>query len=150
MTPRVRVLLGWVLAVVVAAVGGTMVQVQLNAAELAALGVPVPFAERVGMFAHDLVRFTPLYAGLVAAGFIVAWPVAAGLARLRPRWRSGLFPLAGFTAIATILAAMQWALPITAISAARTPLGATLLCAAGALAGLVYTALTRPQKSSSA
>ncbi|NKI35557.1 hypothetical protein HFP89_10310 [Wenzhouxiangella sp. XN79A] len=150
MTRRVRVVLGWVLAVVVAALGGTLVQVWTNAAALVALGVPVPLGERLGMLAHDLVRFAPLYAALIAAGFIVAWPVAAGLARLRPGWRSALFPLAGFTALATLLLAMQWALPITAIAAARTPLGVTLLCLAGALAGLVYVVVTRPQKSSSA
>jgi peptidoglycan/LPS O-acetylase OafA/YrhL len=102
------------------------------------------------MLAHDLVHFAPLYAAVIAAGFIIAWPVAAGLARWRPRWRSSLFPLAGFVALAAILVAMNAALPITAISAARSPSGITGLCLAGALAGLVYVLLTRSQKSSSA
>ena len=150
MTARVRVVLGWSLAVIVAASAGTLVQVHLNAEALAALGVAVPLGERFGMLAHDLVHFAPLYAALIAAGFIVAWPAAAGLARWKRPWRAWLFPLAGFTAVATILLAMQSALPVTAISAARTPVGATLLCLAGALAGLLYVALTPRQKSSSA
>jgi hypothetical protein len=150
MTPRVRVFLGWLLAVLIAAVGGTLVQVQSNAAALGALGPSVPLADRATMLIHDLVHFAPTYAALIAAGFIVAWPVAGGLARWRPRWRAVLFPLAGFAALATILVAMKWALPITAIAAARTPLGATLLCLAGAVAGLAYVFLTRPQESASA
>lgn len=150
MTARVRVLVGWLLAVVLAAVGATLVEVQMNAAALAELGTPVPLGERFGMLAHDLVRFTPPLAALIAAAFVVAWPVAAGLARWRPRWRPWLFALAGFTAVATILLAMQLALPVTVIASARSPLGATLLCLAGAFAGLVYPAVARAQKSSSA
>lgn len=147
MTRRARVLMGWLLAVIVAAVGGTLVEVQMNAAALAGLGAPVSVAERIGMLLHDLVRFTPLFGALIAAAFIVAWPVAAGLARWRPGWRGGLFPLAGFTALATILVVMQWALPITVIASARSPLGATFLSLAGAVAGLVYVWLTRGASS---
>ncbi len=150
MMARVRVFIGWLLAVVVAAVGATLVEVQMNANALADLGATVPVGERVGMLAHDLVRFTPMLAALIAAAFVVAWPVAAGLARWRPRWRPWLFPLAGFTAMATILVAMQLALPVTVIASARSPQGATLLCLAGAVAGLVYLAVARAQKSSSA
>lgn len=150
MTPRVRVLSGWLLAVAIAAVGGTLVQVQANVSALTALGVAVPFGDRAAMLAHDLAHFAPLYAALIAAGYIVAWPIAAGLARWRPRWRGVLFPLAGFSALATMLVAMKAALPITVIAAARSPLGVTLLCLAGAVAGLVYVRLTRYRISSSA
>ena len=149
MRQRTRVILGWLLAVVIAASGGTAVQVHLNASALAELGVAVPLVERAGMLVHDLVHFAPLYAALIAAAFIVAWPVAAGLAWWRPRLRPLVFPLAGFCALATLLVLMELALPITAIAAARTPVGATLLCLAGAVAGVAYVALTgngRPRR----
>ncbi len=143
-----RALVAWLLAVLAAAIGGTAVQAHLNASALARLGVPMPIGERLGLFGHDLVHFAPTYAALVAAAFLVAWPVAALLARWRPTLRGLLFPLAGFSALAAMLWLMQLALPITAIAAARTLPGALALCAAGALGGLIYT--RRTQKSSSA
>lgn len=150
MSARVRVLLGWLLAVLVASVGGTLVQVQLNAEAIAALGVPVPVGQRLSMLGHDLLGFAPLYAAFVAAAFLVAWPIAAGLSRLWPAWRTALFALAGALALATMLFLMQLALPITVIAAARTGVGAFGLCLAGALAGLSYVAWIRAQNPSSA
>ncbi len=146
-----RALVGWVMAVLIAAIGGTAVQVHLNASAIAGLGVPVPLGERLSMLGHDLVHFAPTYSALIAAAFLVAWPIAGGLARWRPGIRSVLFPLAGFAALAVMLGMMELALPITAIAAARSFGGVILLCLAGALGGLAYIASTpSPQKSSSA
>ncbi|MBY6205698.1 hypothetical protein [Halomonas denitrificans] len=142
--------LAWALAVVTAAIGGTAVQVHLNASAIAALGVSVPVGERGSMLGHDLLHFAPTYSALVAAAFLVAWPVTGALARWRPRWRRLLFPVAGFAALATMLWMMELALPVTAIAAARTMPGALALCLAGALGGLVYVGWTSAQKSSSA
>lgn len=145
-----RALLGWLLAILVAAAGGTLVQVHMNAEAISDLGAPVPFGERLGMLGHDLLNFMPAYAALVAAAFLIAWPVAGGLSRWKPGWRTVWFALAGFSALATMLILMQVALPITVLAPARSAAGAIALCLAGALAGLVHVAWTRPQKSSSA
>lgn len=134
----IRLLLGWGIAVVIAVALGSIIQTQFNLAAIAELGVEIGLGDRLATTGHDLVSFTPAYAILVALAFAVAWPVAAGLKRWFPGHRTLLFVLAGFAAVAVMIAVMNRALPITAIGATRDPLGTLLLAAAGALAGWVY------------
>jgi hypothetical protein len=85
----------------------------------------------------DLVRFAPLFAAIVAVGFLVALPLASRLVggRAGRRW---LFPLAGALALLVALLLMRALVGLTPIAAARGPLGMTALVLAGAFGGWVW------------
>jgi hypothetical protein len=140
---RPRPVLAFVGAVLVTALGGSIVQTQLNLAALAALGVDISAAVRVRTTIDDLLGFAPAWAAIVAAGFLVALPLCAWLTRRGPAWRDALFSLAAALAVLTALLSMRLALGLTAIAAARSLLGLLLLAAAGALGGWAYARLTR-------
>lgn len=136
-----RLLLAWLAATLVTAVTGSIVQTQFNLAAIAALGAPVPFALRLQTTLHDLAGFAPLLAGITAAGFLVAFCVAALLVvRLWPGRRALLYTLAGATAVAAAILLMNATLPVTAIAAARSLAGFLALASAGALGGRVFAA----------
>jgi len=136
-----RWLLRFLAAVVAAAVLGSLAHSQLSLAALGAHGIKVPLATRLQTSAADLIHFAPTWALIVALGFALAFGVTALLVRRWPRHRTWLCVLAGFCAIATALWLMQLSLGLTAVAAARTPLGFALLCAGGALGGWVYARL---------
>ncbi|MDT8408947.1 MAG: hypothetical protein RQ741_05055 [Wenzhouxiangellaceae bacterium] len=140
---KLAIVLAWAIAVVVAAALGSIAQTWINMNAIEALGTDVGLGQRISATLHDLKMFTPLYAGLVAAAFLVAWIVAGLLSRWQPVWRSLWFTLAGFLSIWTMLAVMGQALPVTAIAAARTTGGMLVLSLAGALGGWLYARLTR-------
>ncbi|MDO8904074.1 MAG: hypothetical protein Q7V46_05795, partial [Hydrogenophaga sp.] len=83
-------LLSWILA----AAWGSVVQTQWNLQALVDLGLNIPTSERVRMTWRDLIGFAPVYAGILAAGWLPALPVAALLARRWPTWRSTLLAAA--------------------------------------------------------
>jgi len=135
----VRVLLGWVIAVVAAVALGSIAQTQFNLAYIQALGTQIGMGARLGATWHDLFNFTPAYALLVSIAFGVAWPVAGLLKRWLPDQRALLFTLAGFSAIWVMIAIMNRALPVTAIGATRSVAGVIVLSLIGAAAGWMYT-----------
>jgi hypothetical protein len=143
----VRDFLRWMLAlsaaVLVTAVLGSVVGAQFNLARLTALGAEIPLSTRIAVSGHDIMSFGPLFAGMVALGFLIAFAVASLLSAWWPRRRGLLFPLAGATAIAAILGLMALALPVTAISAARGWGGILAFCLCGAVGGWVHLMLRR-------
>jgi len=70
-----------------AAAWGSVVQTQFNLQALVLLGVPVPPGLRAMTTLQDLAGFAPVYAGIIAAGWLPALGLAAWLARRRPAWR---------------------------------------------------------------
>lgn len=137
----VRILAGWLAAVVVASVAGSLIQSQFTLAAVGRLHAPVALRDRLAVYGHDLVHFAPLWAVIVALGLLIAFLAAGWLAQRRPSWRSALFPLAGMLAVLSALLVMQAMLPVTVIAAARSSLGMLLLSIGGALGGLVYVRL---------
>jgi hypothetical protein len=133
-----RILLAWLTATAVTAVTGSIIQTQYNLYAIAALGVPVPAALRVRTTLQDLVGFAPTLALITAAGFIVAFLVAAGLARSWPDRRRLWYTLAGAAALAVAILAMNALLPVTAIGATRWLSGTVALAAAGGLGGWLF------------
>lgn len=127
----------WLLAVLATTLVGSIVQTQFNLAALAALGQPVEIGLRMQTTLLDLGRFAPLFAAIVAAGFLVALPLASWLVRGRAgrRW---LFPLAGAAALLAALLLMRWLVGLTPIAAARTAPGLVALVSSGALGGWVW------------
>ncbi len=136
-------LFAWLVAVLVTAVLGSLIQTQLNLAALEQLGLPIEPAVRWQTSLDDLIGFAPTWAALVALAFLIAFPVAAGLMLWLPRWRRALLVLAGAVAIGSVLLAMRWSLGLTAIAAARSLTGSILLLGSGAVGGWVYWRLRR-------
>lgn len=136
--------MSWAIAVLIAVLLGSLVQTGFNLAAIAGLGIGLSIGDVLRTVLHDLIRFTPSYALLIATAFLIAWPVAAGMQRIFPGQRRLLFTLAGFSAIWTTIAIMNRALPVTAIAATRELQGTLMLALTGALAGWVYTRLARP------
>ncbi|MEX0915721.1 MAG: hypothetical protein WDZ60_07485, partial [Wenzhouxiangellaceae bacterium] len=92
----VRVLLGWVIAVVTTVALGSIAQTQFNLSRIQSLGAEIGMGTRLAATWHDLLNFTPAYALLISIAFAIAWPVAAFLKRWLPDQRLLLFTLAGF------------------------------------------------------
>lgn len=131
-------LLGWLLAVLTAAVAGSLVQSWLSTAAIAGIHEPMAISDRLGVVGHDLVHFAPTWGAVMALGLLLAFPVAAWIARYLPRARTLLFPLSGLVAVLAALLVMDAMLPVTLVAAARDPGGQLLLGLGGALAGWVY------------
>lgn len=140
-------LLAFVAAVIVTAVVGSLVQTQLALAALTSLGVEIALNQRFTATGADLLGFAPMYAGIVGAGFVLAFPVAALLTRWLPTARHPLYALAGAVAILTALLLMRTLLGLSPISSARGAGGLTLHALAGACGGLAFAALRRPQRA---
>lgn len=137
-----KILLAWLAAVVTAAGLGSIVQTQFNLAAIATLNGPVKPRLRLETTWLDLHGFAPGYALVVGAAFLVAWPVAAALVRLRPSWRAGMYLLAGGIGVYAALAVMNAVFPVTVIGASRGVAGTACLSAAGAAGGWVFARLT--------
>ena len=134
----VRWIVGWAVAVVVAAALGSIIQTQYNLARLAGLGESFSTRTRLDTTLFDLVSFAPTYAVVMALALLIALVVAGVLVRYLGRWPMALFVLAGFAAVAAALGLMSAMLPVTVISAARSAGGFILLCLAGALGAWLH------------
>ncbi|NMZ68256.1 hypothetical protein SAMN05216370_1488 [Pseudomonas peli] len=144
MPSKLRTLLYFFLAVLLASVMGTVLQTQFNLANLQALGAPMPLGVRVQTTCLDLLGFSPTFAILVILGFIFALPAASLLARLWPMGRWLLFTLAGALAVLAAMALANALLPMpTLIGANRTLAGTVGLMACGSLGALLFAGLMR-------
>lgn len=149
---RLRILRAFAVAVVLMAGLGTVAQTQFVLAALGAVGAPLSLADRLAMTADDLLGFAPLYAGLVAIGFLIAFSAAGLVRRWLPLPRLPVFALAGAVCIAVMLVLMRevfFGIPL--IAGTRSPAGVAAQIACGAVAGAVFVALlphaTRRQRS---
>ena len=135
----VPLLLAWLLA----AVWGSVVQTHWNLQALVDLGVNIPAYERARTTWQDLIGFAPVYAGILAAGCLPALAVAAFMAR---RWPAGRSPLLAAAAGAGMVAAVRCVdlvAPMPVFIDATRHLPGLLAMAAGAvIAGLLYARLT--------
>ena len=146
-TPRhhwTRHLAALLLAWVLAAAWGSVVQTQFNLQALVSLGVAMPAGLRAETTWQDLIGFGPVYGGILAAGWLPALGVAAFLARRWPAWRSPLFAAAAGLGMMAAVRAVDAVAPMPAFIDATRGLPGLLAMAVGAvLAGWVYARLTR-------
>ena len=132
-------LLAWLLA----AVWGSVVQTQWNLQALVGLGVDVPAAERARTTWQDLISFAPVYAGILAAGWLPALAAASCLARRWPSWRSPLLAAAAGVGMVAAVRCVDAAAPMPVFIDATRHLPGLLAMAAGAvIAGLLYARRT--------
>ena len=132
-------LLAWLLA----AVWGSVVQTQWNLQALVGLGVEVPAAERARTTWQDLISFAPVYAGILAAGWLPALAAASCLARRWPSWRSPLLAAAAGVGMVAAVRCVDATAPMPVFIDATRHLPGLLAMAAGAvIAGLLYARRT--------
>jgi hypothetical protein len=136
-----KLVLAWLAATMVTAATGSVIQTQFNLAAIAAVGADVPFGVRLQTTLHDLAGFAPMFAGITAAGFLVAFVAAGLLARRWPARRTLLYASAGAAAIAAAILLINAQLPMTPIGATRQLAGLLALAAAGGLGGWAFAAL---------
>lgn len=137
-------LLPLLLALVLAAAWGSVVQTQWNLQALVGLGLEIPLADRLRTTGQDLMGFAPAYAGILAAGWLPALAVAAFIARRW--WPSGRTPLLAAAAGVGMVAAIRTidaVAPMPVFIDATRHLPGLLAMAIGAvIAGLLYARLT--------
>ncbi|WP_411359710.1 MULTISPECIES: hypothetical protein [unclassified Pseudidiomarina] len=140
-----RTLIAFVIAVVAAAIVGSVIQTQFNLAALVELSVPIPFDVRISTIIHDIIHFSPIFAAIVAAVLIVALPIAAALARWRRAAERWWFVVAGFVGLLVAFILVNSVAPMpTLIAATREWTGLLAMAATGALAGWLFDRLWRP------
>jgi hypothetical protein len=137
-------LVAFLLAVFVALVWATIVQVQLNFALLEDLGHRVPFSLRLQTIGIDLLRFGGFFSVIVIPTLLVAFVVAGLLARSLPDWRTLLFIVAGGVGLLVAIPLVQWASPLALlILPTRHISGLSLIAAGGLFSGLLFAWMTR-------
>ncbi|MBL0919248.1 MAG: hypothetical protein IBJ14_11125 [Hydrogenophaga sp.] len=135
----VPLLLAWLLA----AAWGSVVQTQWNLQALAALGVDIPLAVRARTTGQDLLGFALLYAGILAAGWLPALTVGHWLGRRWPGWRTTLLALAAGVGMVAAVRAVDAAAPMPVfIDATRHGPGLLTMAAGAVLGGWLYGRLT--------
>lgn len=129
---------GWLLATV----WGSVVQTQFNLQALVSLDVPVAPALRALTTLQDLAGFAPVYAGILAAGWLPALGVASWLARRWPAARTALLTIAaGVGMVAAVRAVDAFAPMPVFIDATRGGPGLLSMAAGAALGGWLYARL---------
>lgn len=127
-------LTGWLLA----AAWGSVVQTQFNLQALVALGMPLPLELRALTTLQDLVGFAPVYAGILAAGWLPALGLAACLARRWPAARTALFAAAAGIGMVAAVRAVDALAPMPVfIDATRAWPGLLSMAAGSALGGWI-------------
>lgn len=135
---------GFVVGCVLAALLVSLVQTQFNLAALVELGADISAATRIEVSLLDLIGFGPAILGVIAAAFLLAFPVAALLQQMLSALPRGLlFALAAATAMLAALSIMQALLQITPVAAAREAPGLLALCLCAAPGGWIYARITR-------
>jgi hypothetical protein len=133
-----RLLVGFVLAVLATAALSSVIQTLRVHAGLTSMGVEIPFGLRLSAIGHDLLGFAPTYAAIVAAGFLIAFLVAGLIRRYAKRFGPWLHALAGGAAILTALLAMEALLGMSVIAGARGAVGIALFTLAGLIGGALF------------
>ena len=139
-----RHLLPLLLAWLLAAAWGSVVQTQWNLQALVGLGVEIPLTERLLMTGQDLMGFAPVYGGILAVGWLPALVVAALLARRWPAGRAPLLAMAAGVGMVAAVRAVDAVAPMPVFIDATRHLPGLLAMAVGAvMAGWLYARLTK-------
>jgi len=139
-----RMVLGYILAVVVVLIVGAGAHAFFNQGDLAALGADFTIGQRVEWIIHDIIGMAPLYGAIMGTALLIAFLVAGLVSRFASGLRSIVFAVAGAIAVGVALTAMTQVFGITAIASAREMDGFIGQAIAGALAGLTYVMIKRP------
>jgi hypothetical protein len=140
MAHAVALVQAWLMA----SVWGSVVQTHFNLQALVSLGAEISTPLRIWTTLQDLVSFGPLYAALVAAGWLPALSLAAWLGRRWPAARSALLATAAGAGVVATLRAVDAVAPMPVfIDATRSTAGLLGVAAGAVLAGAFYARRTR-------
>ena len=147
-----RVIVAFLIAAAVTFAAASFAHTQMILNELAAMGAPVTAGLRLSQGIADMAGLlgsgSPpgIFAAIIAAGLAVAFPVAGLVARIAPGLRWFVFMVAGAVAMFVVFAALKSTLGTVGLFGARGTMGLALQMGAGALGGLVFSALKpRPE-----
>lgn len=149
----IMAIVAFIAGVLMAASAGTMASTHFVLAALIELGAEIPFSVRMETIFHDLNGMGPLYAGLIAVGYLVAFPTAGLISRWLAPARTLVYMASGAFSIHAILWSIKnlyldGANPLfglNPISGAREPEGYIAQLVAGAIGGLVFALIKRPR-----
>lgn len=139
--PRRRTIISFIIGWVILTFLFIFTATQFNLAEIAALGLNVPFTDRLATITDDLVNGVPLIAVILGVGFLIAMPVTGIIARWVKIFPHVAHALGGFTGVGVTLFSLKVLVAITPFGAARDIDGFIALCLSGAVGGYVYSAL---------
>lgn len=142
--PVSRLLAMYLAAVVLTYLLASATATQAVVASLSGMGVEVGAATRLSMTLRDLAGMAGSLLPMVAAGLLVAFPVAALLGRRWPRRRTLLYVLAGAAAMLALHGTLKLVLGITPIAIARSAGGLAVQALAGAIGGWLFARLLSP------
>lgn len=143
-----RIVLAFFAAVVVAVVFGAIVQSHYNLQALSSIGIDVD-GVRMSTMARDIFSgFSPTYGGyIVLPALLVAFGLAALLSARRPRLRLPLFTLGGYLAVLAAIPLVNLLSPVALlVGASRDTSAIFWMAGGGALAGLLFAAITGPSR----
>ena len=134
-------ILGWIAALLVAALGTYVVGVIANAQfVIGAHDVPVSFGDRFNMTAFDVSNMWLYYAVIVIA-LLLGFGIAAVVKRFLPGLVRVAYPIAGAAALGVVLGLMYLQFQTIPISGARSALGFTAQVVAGGIGGWIFANL---------
>ena len=109
--------------------------------ELVNVGVKIGPLDRLSLTIDDWVGLLPTYGVIIAVALLIAFSIAGLILKKLPNRRFVLFLLAGATAFAVVLLAMQPIMNITIIAGAREA-GFYAQVLAGAIGGALFARIT--------
>ncbi len=146
MTPWLRRLGALLAATLATLISSSLAHSHFVQRELLALGVEIPWSNRIGAMLRDLFGLAPAYGGIVFISLLIGFSIA-GLLRRRLNVPATIaYPLAGWAALATALFAMKLAFTFSPLAGARTTFGFLAMSFAGAIGGLVFAWLPQARK----
>ena len=144
-----RIILGYVSAVLAAYLIGCIAISQGNIAAIVGMGFDVTLGQRLETAWHDVLNMTALYLPIIAVAYLIALPVAALVIKRYSDLRRLGFVLGGFVALVAIHLVLKQVFGISGVAPTRTVMGLVLQGIAGALGGYCYYRLTTPKTAGS-
>lgn len=137
-----RIILGYVAAVLAAYLIGCIAISQGNIAAIVGMGFDVTLSQRLETAWHDVRSMTALYLPIIGVAYLIALPVAALVIKRYPNLRRLGFVLGGFVALVAIHVILKQVLGLSGIAPTRTIMGLLMQGIAGALGGYCYYRFT--------
>jgi hypothetical protein len=131
----------WLAASLLTFLIASVVHSQFVMARLVAMGTEIPVGLRAQTTLGDIAGLAPAFLPVVAVTLLLGFLIAGGVLRLTNGLRGIAFPVAGFVAMAAMLAIMGAIFKMTPIAGARDTGGWLLMLLAGGVGGALFARL---------
>ncbi|MBT3622796.1 MAG: hypothetical protein HN526_01765 [Gammaproteobacteria bacterium] len=143
-----KIVVGYLLAVVAAYVLGAVFVSQGNIAAVIGMGFDITTSQRIDAMIHDVTHMFDIYLPLVAIGMLIGLGVAGLIIKYVPDLRLVGYVSAGFVALIAIHVILKAVLGLSGIAPTREIMGLVLQGLAGAGGGLVFHFMTLKKHAS--